>query len=168
MIRSGVTSFADLYYFESDVAQATADAGMRAMCAQTVLKFPSPDAPSYEDGLARTRQFIEKWKGHPLIVPAVGPHAPYTCTDDILTACADLALEFDVPLHIHIAETRLEVDDSRTEFPAAHSQLMNQRGVEPWDVGVETPTRLAYQAPDFCLGSASRLFAEGFLLGVMQ
>ncbi|MBX3082818.1 MAG: amidohydrolase family protein [Anaerolineae bacterium] len=116
MIRSGVTTFADLYYFESDVAQATADAGMRALCAQTVLKFPSPDAPSYEDGLARTRTFIQAWKDHPLIVPAVGPHAPYTCTDDILKACADLALEFDVPLHIHIAETRLEVDDARAEF----------------------------------------------------
>lgn len=45
MIRSGVTSFADLYYFELDVAQATADAGMRAMCAQTAYEFPSPDAP---------------------------------------------------------------------------------------------------------------------------
>ncbi|MBX3064481.1 MAG: amidohydrolase family protein [Anaerolineae bacterium] len=116
MIRSGVTAFADMYYFESDVAAATAEAGMRALCGQSVLKFPSPDSPSYEDGLALTRQFIEQWKGHSLIVPAVAPHAPYTCTDDILSACAELALEFDVPLHIHIAETRQEVEDSRAEF----------------------------------------------------
>ncbi|HVO42079.1 MAG TPA: amidohydrolase family protein, partial [Aggregatilineales bacterium] len=88
MIRSGVTMFADMYYFEADVAAATAQAGLRGVCGQTILKFPTPDADSYEEGLSRTRQFIEEWKGHPLIVPAVAPHAPYTCTDEILEACA--------------------------------------------------------------------------------
>lgn len=116
MIRSGVTLFADMYYFEADVAAATAQAGLRAVCGQTILKFPSPDADSYEESLAHTRQFVETWKDHPLIVPAVAPHAPYTCTDEILKACADLALEFDVPLLTHIAETRLEVEDSRRDF----------------------------------------------------
>jgi 5-methylthioadenosine/S-adenosylhomocysteine deaminase len=116
MIRSGITMFADMYYFEADVAAATAQAGMRAVAGQTVLKFPSPDADSYEESLAQTRQFIEAWKGHPLIVPAVAPHAPYTCTDEILNACANLALEFDVPLLIHVSETKAEVEDSRTEF----------------------------------------------------
>ena len=116
MIRSGITMFADMYYFESDVAAATAQAGMRAVCGQSVLKFPSPDSDSYEEGLARTRQFIQEWQNHPLIVPAVAPHAPYTCTDEILSACAQLAMEFDVPLLTHIAETKIEVEDSRQEF----------------------------------------------------
>ncbi|HJZ78117.1 MAG TPA: amidohydrolase family protein [Vicinamibacterales bacterium] len=115
MIRSGVTCFADMYYFEDAIAQATADAGMRALCAQTVLRFPTPDATSYEDSLALARAFIEKWRGHPLIVPAPAPHAPYTCTPEILRACAELAVEFDVPLHIHLAETTLEVENSRRE-----------------------------------------------------
>ncbi len=115
MIRSGTTSFADMYYFEETVAEAAAGAGMRAMCAQTVLKFPAPDAASYEDSLARARDFIRRWKGHRLIVPAVAPHAPYTCTAEILRACADLASEFDVPLHTHIAETALEVEQSNRE-----------------------------------------------------
>ena len=112
MIRSGVTCFADMYYFEEKVAEATAQAGMRALCAQTVLRFPAPDAPSYEDGLARARDFIERWRGHPLIVPAPAPHAPYTCTPEILRSCAELAAEFDVPLHIHLSETLAEVEDS--------------------------------------------------------
>src|SRR5215212_10325221 len=77
MIRSGTTCFADMYYFEQSVAEATAAAGMRAFCGQTVLKFPSPDAPSYEDSLAYARDFITRWKGHALIVPAPAPHAPY-------------------------------------------------------------------------------------------
>jgi 5-methylthioadenosine/S-adenosylhomocysteine deaminase len=114
-IRSGVTSFCDMYYFEEDVAKATAEAGLRAVCAQTVLKFPSPDADSWEDSLALARGFIERWKDHPLIVPSVAPHAPYTCTDEILRATADLAVEFDVPLHTHLAETALERENMRNE-----------------------------------------------------
>jgi 5-methylthioadenosine/S-adenosylhomocysteine deaminase len=113
MIRSGVTCFADMYYFEDAVAEATADAGMRALCAQTVLRFPTPDAKSYEESLARARDFIVRWKGHALIVPGPAPHAPYTCTPEILRACAELAVEFDVPLHTHLSETVQEVEDSR-------------------------------------------------------
>jgi len=115
MIRSGVTCFADMYYFEDAIARATADAGMRALCGQTVLRFPTPDATSYEDSLALARDFIERWRGHPLIVPAPAPHAPYTCTPEILRACAELAAEFDVPLHTHLSETALEVEQSRRE-----------------------------------------------------
>jgi 5-methylthioadenosine/S-adenosylhomocysteine deaminase len=115
MIRSGITCFADMYYFENDAAQATADAGLRAVCAQTVLKFPGPDARDYEEALDNTRIFLEKWRGHPLIQPAVGPHSPYTCTQDILHSAASLAKEFDVPLLIHLSETRQEVENCRKE-----------------------------------------------------
>ncbi len=116
MIRSGTTCFADMYYFEAAVAEAAAAAGVRALCAQTVLKFPTPDAASYEDALEMARAFIQKWKGHPLIVPSVAPHAPYTCTAEIFRACAELATEFDVPLHTHLAETALEVERARKEY----------------------------------------------------
>jgi 5-methylthioadenosine/S-adenosylhomocysteine deaminase len=114
-IRSGVTTFNDMYYFEEDVAQAAADAGVRAVCGQTVMKFPAPDADSFEDSLQMAREFIQKWKDHPLIVPAVAPHAPYTCTEEILRATAELAHEFDVPLHTHLAETSFEVENMRNE-----------------------------------------------------
>ena len=115
MIRSGTTCFADMYYFEEAVATAASEAGMRAVCGQTVLKFPTPDATSFEDSLARARDFIGRWKTHPLVVPAIAPHAPYTCTVEILRACAELACETDVPLLTHLAETALEVDQSRRE-----------------------------------------------------
>jgi 5-methylthioadenosine/S-adenosylhomocysteine deaminase len=115
LIRSGVTSFADMYYYEEHVARATAQAGLRAVCSQTVLKFPAPDAQDYEESLAAARDFIERWKGHHLIVPSVAPHAPYTCTQEILRATAALAAEFDVPLHTHIAETALEVENNKEE-----------------------------------------------------
>ena len=115
LIRTGVTCFADMYYFEEFVAQATARAGLRAVCSQTVLKFPAPDAGYFEESLAASREFIQRWKGHSLIVPSVAPHAPYTCTQEILQATAALAVEFDVPLHTHLAETALEVENCRNE-----------------------------------------------------
>ncbi len=115
LIRSGVTTFNDMYFFEDAVAQATADVGLRAVCGESILKFPTPDSSSYEDAMEQAREFIIKWKGHPLIVPAIAPHAPYTTTPEILRETAELAKEFDVPLHIHLAETSFEVEMSRNE-----------------------------------------------------
>jgi 5-methylthioadenosine/S-adenosylhomocysteine deaminase len=129
MIRSGITSFADMYYFEEHVARAAADAGMRALCGQTVLKFPSPDAQSYEDSLAAAREFILKWKGHDLIVPAVAPHAPYTCTEDILEACTALAVETQTPMHIHLSETAFEVEQSRKEHDMPVIPWVKKQGI---------------------------------------
>jgi 5-methylthioadenosine/S-adenosylhomocysteine deaminase len=116
LIRTGVTCFADMYYYEEDVAKATAEAGMRAVCSQTVMKYPAPDAPFYEHSLDAARDYIQRWIDHPLIIPSVAPHAPYTCTEEILQATAALAAEFDVPLHTHLAETALEVENSRRDF----------------------------------------------------
>ncbi len=115
LIKSGVTCFADMYYFEEEVAKATAEAGLRAICGQTVLKFPAPDAQFFEESLSATREYIQKWKGHPLIIPAVAPHSPDTCTDEIFRLCSALAVEFNVPLHTHLAETAQEEENSREE-----------------------------------------------------
>ena len=116
MIRSGITSFADMYYFEEDIAKATADAGMRAVCSQTVMKFPTPDARFFEESLAMARDFIQRWKGHPLIVPSVAPHAPYTCTAEILQSSRGTCHRIRCSLtHPHFAETALEVENMRKE-----------------------------------------------------
>lgn len=111
-IRSGITTFADMYYFEEDIAEVTARAGMRAVLGQSVLRFPTPDAESYEESLRRARRFIEDWQGHELITPAVAPHAPYSSTREMLQECTRLALDHDAPLLIHLAETRQELEDS--------------------------------------------------------
>jgi 5-methylthioadenosine/S-adenosylhomocysteine deaminase len=116
MIRSGVTCFADMYYYEHEVAAAAAEAGMRAICAETIMKWPTPDAESYDESLARCQQFIEAWRDHPLVTPAVGPHAPETSTPDLLRESARLAVEFDVPLLIHIAETAGGVEETRNLY----------------------------------------------------
>ena len=113
MIRSGITTFADMYYFEESIAEETAEIGMRALLGQSVIIFPAPDAATYEDGLALCRGFIERWNGHALIQPAVAPHAWYTGTPEMDRACADLARAYDVPVHTHVAETKLEAENCR-------------------------------------------------------
>ena len=129
LIRSGVTAFADMYYFEEEVARATAEAGLRALAAETILKFPSPDASSYEEALEYTRDFVRRWKGHPLIVPGVAPHAPYTITEEITRASVEIATEFDVPIHIHLAETAQEVESIREEAGIPVIPYMKEQGL---------------------------------------
>lgn len=114
-IRSGVTTFNDMYYFEDHVAEATAEAGLRAVAGQTVMKFSAPDAESFEDSLALSESLIQKWQDHPLIVPAIAPHAVYTCTPDVLTSVVELANKYDARVHFHVSETKDEVENLRKE-----------------------------------------------------
>ncbi|HEY1016714.1 MAG TPA: amidohydrolase family protein, partial [Herpetosiphonaceae bacterium] len=113
MIKGGITTFVDMYYFEEEVARAADEAGLRAVCGQSVMKFPTPDAPSYDEGLARSRRFIAEWHQHPRIIPAIAPHAPYTCNSTIYREAAALAREYDVPLVTHLCETDREVKEAR-------------------------------------------------------
>ena len=129
MIRSGVTCVNDMYYFEDDIAQTIAATGLRALCSQSLMNFPTPDAASSDESLVFTEKFIQKWKGHPLIVPVIAPHAPYTCSAQLMRACAEIAIKYDVPLHIHIAETKQEVDDSKREHGMGVVQWIKKCGV---------------------------------------
>jgi 5-methylthioadenosine/S-adenosylhomocysteine deaminase len=129
MIRGGVTCFSDMYYFESDIAEATEAAGLRALLCESILKFPTPDAATYEESLIYGRQFIERWKGHPLIKPTIAPHAPYSNTEETLKKSVELAKEYKRPIMIHIAETEREQEDSDAQYG---------KSVVPWlkDLGV--------------------------------
>lgn len=127
MIRGGTTTFVDMYYFEEEVARAADETGMRAICGQTVMRMPTPDAESYEEGLSRSRRFIEEWRDHGRVIPTIAPHAPYTCTDEIYQEAVELCREFGVPLVTHLSETAREVTESRelrgmTPIAYAHSQ----------------------------------------------
>src|SRR5664279_2238333 len=108
MIRGGTTTFADMYYFESDVAEAVNACGLRAVLGETWLDFPVPDHKDLAESIAVTRAFLEKWKAHPRVTAAVAPHAPYTNSKESLVAARDLALEFKAPLLIHLSETKDE------------------------------------------------------------
>lgn len=115
LIRTGVTTFNDMYYYEKIVAETTAKIGLRAICGQSILKFPTPDARSSDEALMLVKEMAEKFKDHPLIIPSIAPHAAYTCPPELLKQATELALEYDIPLHIHISETAEEVKTMREQ-----------------------------------------------------
>ena len=113
MIESGTTTYADMYYFEEEVAAVTKAAGLRGVLGQTVIQFPVADAKTPAEALTRAEAFIQKYKNDELIVPAVAPHALYTNDQATLVAARDLAIKHNVPLLIHLAETEDEVKAAR-------------------------------------------------------
>jgi 5-methylthioadenosine/S-adenosylhomocysteine deaminase len=105
-----------MYYFESDAARAVDKAGLRAVLGETFLDFPVPDHKDLPATLALMKDFVARWKGHPRIVPAAAPHAPYTCSQETLLAARDFALAEGIPLLIHVSETSKEVHDARRDW----------------------------------------------------
>ena len=103
MIRAGITCYNDMYYFMDETARATKEMGLRAFLSGVLFDM-RPDL--IEDA----EPFIKRWKNDDLIVPAVGPHAVYTCSEETLSRALDLAERNDVMLHIHLSETRSEVE----------------------------------------------------------
>jgi 5-methylthioadenosine/S-adenosylhomocysteine deaminase len=116
MIEGGTTTFADMYYFESEAARAVDTSGLRAVLGETFIDFAVPDHKDLAAAVSYTSAFASRWKGHPRIVAAVAPHSPYTCSKDTLLAARDLALRERIPLLIHVAETKKELDDARKNW----------------------------------------------------
>ena len=109
MIESGTTTFADMYYFEEEVARVTKAAGMRGVLGQTVIEFPVADAKTPADALARTEAFAKEFAHDPLITPSIAPHSVYTLDARTLAAVSALAKRLTIPIQIHLAETQAEV-----------------------------------------------------------
>jgi 5-methylthioadenosine/S-adenosylhomocysteine deaminase len=113
MLRGGITTYADMYYFENAVARATKDAGMRGVLGETIIDFPAPDNKTPAQALSYTQTYINQWKGDPLITPAVAPHSIYTCSQKTLQESAALARRNGVPILTHLAEAPFELEQSR-------------------------------------------------------
>ena len=111
MIRFGTTTFADGYFFEEEVAKATAQSGMRALLAEGILDFPTPDSSSPEESLENIERFIEGYSHSTLIRPALFPHTVYTCSPELLRKCRQVADRYGVPLIIHLSETQSEIEE---------------------------------------------------------
>jgi 5-methylthioadenosine/S-adenosylhomocysteine deaminase len=116
MIKGGVTTYVDMYYFEDAIAEATTKAGMRGVLGETLIDFPVADNKTPQDALNYTEKFVERWKNSPLIVPAIAPHAPYTVKPENLQAVKAFAEKHNVPIIIHLAETQGEVDDIEKRY----------------------------------------------------
>jgi 5-methylthioadenosine/S-adenosylhomocysteine deaminase len=111
MIRGGTTTYCDMYYFEDAIADETAKAGVRGVLGETVIDFPVADNKTWAEAMAYTDKYLAKWKGHPLVVPAVAPHAPYTVSEEHLKEVRALSDKHNSPIVTHVSETRKEVED---------------------------------------------------------
>ena len=123
MIRSGTTIFADGYFFEEVVARAVAQSGMRALLAEGISDFPTPDSPSSPKSLNKIEGFIRNYSGSTLIRPTLFPHSAYTCSPELLKKCRGVADRFGVPLFIHLSETQGEVEEVSRRYgrrPVTH------------------------------------------------
>lgn len=109
MIRSGTTTFADMYYFESDIARETKAAGLRGVLGETLIDFPAPDNKTWDAMIAYMREYARTWKGDRLITPAFAPHAPFTVSKEHLQQVRALATELGIPILIHVSETKDEL-----------------------------------------------------------
>ncbi|MCK9276006.1 MAG: amidohydrolase [Syntrophales bacterium] len=109
MIRSGTTTFCDMYIFEDEAARAAKEAGMRCLLGEVLFDFPSPNIKTPEDGIRYSRMMIEKWSDDPLVNIFVEPHALYTCSSELLKNSKALADEYGIPLATHLLENRGEL-----------------------------------------------------------
>jgi 5-methylthioadenosine/S-adenosylhomocysteine deaminase len=116
MIMSGTTTFCDMYLFEDEVAEAARKAGMRCLVGEVLYDFPSPNYGLLEEGFLYTERLIEKWRQDPLVNIAVEPHSLFTCGMELLRKANELALNKGVPLIIHVAETKAELEEVERRF----------------------------------------------------
>ncbi|MFN2396138.1 MAG: amidohydrolase family protein [Bacteroidales bacterium] len=129
MIRSGTTTFNDMYYHIEDIANVVDQVGMRAVLSESVIDFPAPNSPTPEDGLKTAEELIKKWNNHPRITISVSAHSPYSCSAKLLLSAKTLADKYKVPFNIHVAETRKEFDQTQKDFGLTPVGYLDQLGV---------------------------------------
>ena len=129
MIQGGVTTMADMYYFEDEVARAAQQIGMRGIFGETVLNAPAPDSKEPYGGIAYAQKFIQQFHGDPLITPAFAPHAPYTVDAEDLRIIQKEADTQDVPILMHVAEMPDEVASIRKNFDKTPVEYLDSIGL---------------------------------------
>ena len=133
MVRSGITTFVDMYLFEPEVIRAVEEAGVRAALGEGLFDFPSPGYGPLEKGLTLTEELLKEYQGHPRIKVIVCPHATYTCGPETLKKAWALAEKYGALVHIHLSETKDEVSLIESRYgkrPPAHLEalgLLNER-----------------------------------------
>ncbi len=116
MIKSGTTTFSDMYIFEDETARAAKEAGMRCLIGEVLFDFPSPNCKTPEEGLKYSRMLIEKWMDDPLVNIMVEPHSLYTCSPSLLKDAKTLADQYNVPFATHLLENKMEAKQLKEKF----------------------------------------------------
>lgn len=129
MLKNGITTFVDMYFFEDAVAESIKTTKIRGILCTGILDFPTPGAKNPDEGLKKTEDFIKQFEKDEYIYPCVGPHAPYTCSPDTLKKAMDLAEKYDVLFHIHVSETKHEVNEIKERYGETPVKHLDKVGV---------------------------------------
>jgi len=116
MIKSGTTTFCDMYIFEDEAARAAKEAGMRCLVGEVLFDFPSPSCKTPEEGLAYTRRLAEKWQDDPLVNIIVEPHSLYTCSPSLIQDAKKIADDYHLMMGTHLLENQSERDQLQDKF----------------------------------------------------
>jgi len=128
MLKGGITTYNDMYFFEDAAGEATKRIGMRAVLGVGILDFPTVSAKTTDEYLHNAEQFVKNWKGDELITPCIAPHAVYTCSPETLKKSKAMAEKFAVPLHIHLSETVWEVEETMAKYNKRPVELLEDIG----------------------------------------
>ena len=129
MIRSGTTTFVDMYYFEDQVAEACKEAGLRGVLGSSLIEFPAPDSKTIPEALAYAERFLKRWGNDPLVVPAVAPHSTYLASPETLKAARALADRYRAPILIHLSESSDEQAQVRERYGRTPTEQLQQLGI---------------------------------------
>ncbi|MGC8650254.1 MAG: amidohydrolase [Hydrogenobaculum sp.] len=129
MIRGGTTFFLDMYFFEEEVAEVVEEVGIRAGIGFGILDFPTKVASTPKEYLERARKFLDFFKSNDSVIPVLCPHSVYTCSKDTLVRVLELAKEFDAYVHMHISETRKEVEGVLEKYSKRPLEYLDDIGI---------------------------------------
>ncbi len=129
LLRGGVTTVFDSYYFENEIAMAAEASGIRAVLSETVMCRTTPDSKVPYGGIADTRELIANWKAHPRIRPAVNCHAPYTNDEAHLRECHKIARENNLIMSMHVSEMDYEQEEWRTKYGTTPVAWLDSLGI---------------------------------------
>jgi 5-methylthioadenosine/S-adenosylhomocysteine deaminase len=116
-LRFGTTTVNEMYFYAEETAKVLKKSGMRAIVSQTLADFPLPeDKDLGTDKFAILEQLRKKFPKKSRVQVGMGPHAPYSCSDELLKKVRDASKKWDMPVHIHVSETKKEVDDSMKKY----------------------------------------------------
>ena len=127
MLKAGITTYNDMYFFEDAAAISTKRMGMRAVLGVGILDFPTVSAKTADEYLENAERFAKDWQGDELITPCIAPHAAYTCGPETLKKAKTLAEKYNVLLHIHLSETEWEVQEMLVRYnkrPVEHLEAL--------------------------------------------
>jgi 5-methylthioadenosine/S-adenosylhomocysteine deaminase len=129
MIKGGITTFADMYFYGEELAQATKNMGMRGIIANNIFDFPTVVASNSDEYIAIADSFIKNWLHDDLVTPSIGPHAAYTCSPATLQKALAVAERYDVLLQIHLAETKTEGQDVLAKYNKRPTEHLEDLGI---------------------------------------